>query len=152
MLAAIWPYRWFIGLALVGELVVGVLFYVWISSARSGSKPIVQGPVEVETPAGKVLYEKVDPIVVNPVGAGEMRTVILNLAFLLDAEPTVEELGLRRAQVYDGLIGVVSHKYVYELNGEENMEKLKEQLREAVNRVLRVGEVREVLILGMLIQ
>ena len=145
MLAAIWPYRWFIGLALVGELVVGVLFYVWISSARSGSKPIVQGPVEVETPAGKVLYEKVDPIVVNPAGAGEMRTVILNLAFL-------EELGLRRAQVYDGLIGVVSHKYVYELNGEENMEKLKEQLREAVNRVLRVGEVREVLILGMLIQ
>ena len=145
-----------IGIVLAAECIVAVVVYAMVMKMRQpDAQPGAEDQViviQLEDTTARVVYDKFEPLVFNPAGAGDIRTGVAYLDFLVDSEATSEEIGLVKVQFRDAMLGVLSHKYIHELEGDKNIIRLKEQFKVAANDVIRKGEVVEVCIRTLLIQ
>ncbi len=146
-----------IAIAIVGELGIAFALMQWISSPEEDEAPMVREVAEeepelIEATEPMAVYDKLEEIVVNPSGAGEMRTLVVQVDLLLDAETTVPAVGSRLIFVYDALGGVLGRKYMHELDDPEDLVRLKKEMADAVNGVLLQGKVMDVAIKRLVIQ
>lgn len=146
-----------IAIAIVGELGIAFALMQWMSSPEEAEAPVVEemveeGPEPIEATEPMAVYDKLEEIVVNPSGAGEMRTLVVQVDLLLDAETTVQAVGSRLIFVYDALGGVLGRKFINELDDPEDLLLLKKEMAEAVNGVLLQGKVMDVAIRRLVIQ
>ena len=146
-----------IAIVIVGELGIAFALMQWLSSPEEAESPAQEEMVEdepelIEATEPMAIYDKLEEIVVNPSGAGELRTLVVQVDLLLDAEPTVQAVGSRLIFVYDALGGVLGRKYMHELDDPEDLLKLKKEMVEAVNSVLLQGKVMDVAIKRLVLQ
>ncbi|MDP6775476.1 MAG: flagellar basal body-associated FliL family protein [Candidatus Latescibacteria bacterium] len=146
-----------IAIVIVGELGIAFALMQWVSSPEEEEAPaeaeVMEEEVEViEATEPMAIYDKLEEIVVNPSGAGELRTLVVQVDLLLDAETTVQAVGSRLIFVYDALGGVLGKKYIHELDNPEGLMVLKKEMADAVNGVLLQGKVMEVAIKRLVIQ
>lgn len=146
-----------IAIALVGELGIAILIYTWVSApAPQDEDAVVEevaeeiGPVNVGEPTA--VYDKLEPVVVNPAGVGGSRYLSVEVVLMLDAESTIPIIEDWDPKIYDSFVNILSQKYIHELDEAHELDSLKAELKEGVNKVLPVGHVVEVGIHNLLIQ
>ena len=145
-----------VGLILLGELVVGITVYMWIKPSDTVSGDVLKPKVpEVpEVPEIQAVYDKLEPIVVNPAGTDGKRFLVLELVLMLDSDLVLEEIEERRKQIFihDALVGILTHKLIDQLDEEEEQIALQKQMTAAINQFLVKGQVVEVCIKRLIIQ
>ncbi len=94
----------------------------------------------------------VEDLVINPAFSGGERYLVLSLVFISDAKETQKEIEQKLPLIQDNLNTLLSKKGVWWYSNSENREALREEIREAVNELLRTGQVTRVLFTKYVIQ
>ncbi len=93
-----------------------------------------------------------DDLVINPAFSGGERYLVLSLVFISDTKETQKEIEQKLPLIQDNLNTLLSQKGVWWYSNSENREGLREEIRVAVNQLLRTGKVTRVLFTKYVIQ
>ncbi|HUX51546.1 MAG TPA: flagellar basal body-associated FliL family protein [Spirochaetia bacterium] len=121
---------------------------VTVSILNSGNKAQSQAPLSAEYQATKPIYAYYSNI-------GEIRgrtadqvphTVIVDpvLGFDPNNKALAAELGQRAPEIRDIVLSYFISKSASQLDGADNMQRVKDDLREEINRILAHGKIAEV--------
>mgnify|MGYP001243915473 CR=1 FL=1 len=129
------------GLVLLGECVVGGLFFFWVDRARNPDMAS-----EVPEIQARVVYEGIEILVVNPSGTSGLRYLMIQPILLVESQEVVEELEAqhRRSCVRDSLVRMVSRRQIDELDDPEEIDGLKQDMVQTLNHMLEKGKVVDV--------
>ncbi|MBC7186089.1 MAG: flagellar basal body-associated FliL family protein [Calditrichaeota bacterium] len=93
-----------------------------------------------------------EDLVINPAFSGGERYLVLSLVFISDTKETQKEIEQKLPLIQDNLNTLLSQKGVWWYSNSENREALREEIRVAVNELLRTGKVTRVLFTKYVIQ
>lgn len=93
-----------------------------------------------------------EDLVINPAFSGGERYLVLSLVFISDTKETQKEIEAKLPLIQDNLNTLLSQKGVWWYSNSENREGLREEIRVAVNELLRTGKVTRVLFTKYVIQ
>lgn len=93
-----------------------------------------------------------EDLVVNPAFSGGERYLVLSLVFISDTKETQKEIEQKLPIIQDNLNSLLSKKGVWWYSNSDNREALREEIRLAVNGLLRTGRVTRVLFTKYVIQ
>ncbi|MCR4438146.1 MAG: flagellar basal body-associated FliL family protein [bacterium] len=93
-----------------------------------------------------------EDVVINPAFSGGERYLVLSLVFISDTKETQKEIEQKLPLIQDNLNTLLSQKGVWWYSNSENREALREEIRVAVNELLRTGKVTRVLFTKYVIQ
>lgn len=99
---------------------------------------------EAEAPIEYGFFHQFDGVTINPAGTGGARYLMLNIGMEAAKEATLEELKSREIVVRDTIIKLLSQRTVEELAVVEARTGLKDEVRDAVNGILRKGQIDRV--------
>jgi flagellar FliL protein len=138
--------------ALAGVVGVGPIIAQRITVERLS--PV--GAAEVRTdPSASwepgVIYE-LENLIVNPASSQGTRFLVVTLAVELDGPVTAAELERREAEARDAILRILGAKTVAELSDIGARDTLKAELVDALEGVVRVGEVRRLYLPQFVIQ
>ncbi|MDZ7338298.1 MAG: flagellar basal body-associated FliL family protein [candidate division KSB1 bacterium] len=94
----------------------------------------------------------VEDLVVNPAFSGGERYLVLSLVFISDTKETQKEIEQKLPIIQDKLNTLLSRKGVWWYSNSDNREVLREEIRSAVNELLRTGRVTRVLFTKYVVQ
>jgi flagellar FliL protein len=126
------------------------------------AQPAKQGEKKAgksETPGSQSLADMriesmftIEDLVINPAFSGGERYLVLSLVFISDTKETQKEIEQKLPLIQDMLNTRLSQKGVWWYSNSENREALREEIRVAVNELLRTGKVTRVLFTKYVIQ
>lgn len=99
---------------------------------------------EAPTPAEPIRYGQflqIDGLIVNPAGTDGSRYLMVTVGLESSSGRVIRELGEKEVVVRDAILTVLGHKTVAELASIGQRDALREELRQAVNAILRHGQV-----------
>jgi flagellar FliL protein len=112
--------------------------------------PDEEGVVLPDKPA-KIVEIK-DDLLTNTADTDRIRFVKMHVHLGVTPEKASEEIALLEPKVIDTILGVIASKTVTELDDPADREVLKDEIKIAVNKYLRQGEVVKIYIAPFLIQ
>lgn len=108
----------------------------------SGATDVQAQPAEEDTdPTEYGLFFEVGDLVINPRGSDGRRYLMVSIGFESKSGKTLEELQTKEVVVRDTLLKLLGLKSVEELAAIENRNQIKEDLRVAINTLLRDGTI-----------
>ncbi len=104
-----------------------------------------------ETPKfGKIF--SLEDVIVNPAESKGMQFVLINFGFEVSEDKDLETLKNREVQVRDILIRILSSKTLEQLDGPDDKEVLRQEVKEAVKPLLPPGHLMNVYFANYIIQ
>ena len=82
-----------------------------------------------------------DNMVLNPAGSSGQRFLLVSIALRLKDAAVEAELKARDAEIREALLGVLGSKHVEELADISQREKIKEELRVALHKIVKPGTI-----------
>lgn len=107
-------------------------------------------PIRSDKPASVVDIK--EDILTNTAGTDRVRFLKVHVQLGVTPEKAGEEIGLIEPKVIDTIIGILSSKTVSELDDPADKELAKDEIKIALNKYLRQGEVVKVYLTSFLIQ
>ena len=95
-----------------------------------------------EAPGAEAKVFLLDNMVLNPAGSSGQRFLLVSIALRLKDAAVEAELKARDAEVRDALLRVLGTKQVEELSDITQREKIKDQLRSALDSIVKPGSVK----------
>lgn len=95
---------------------------------------------------------KVEDVIVNPAESRGSQFVLINIAFELKEEGDISELERREPQIRDILIRIISSKPIDQLDGPDDKEMLREEIKEPVSALLPAHHLNNVYFVNYIIQ
>ena len=152
-----------VGVLIVQIVIVYMVFNWWFSASEgpseTPSKAVTkaEAPLSVSPPAGQppveVVYEKLDPIVVNPAGTEGLRflSTSVHLGLASGAVEVFIDSKKLKSKIRDTLIGVFASKTIPQLDPAHH-DELKAEIRQRLNAFLGENAVLEVYFQGFVLQ
>ncbi len=137
----------YVAAALVLIIVSGTIAY--IVAKKVGRAPVVEKTAEEYREKPKPLsYFEMKPFSINTSDVDEPHFVkiTINLGYEFGKTDLQTELNARRAQLRDIIISIIGSKKYSDLNTQDKREKLKEEIKNKINDVLRNGKIKAVFI------
>ncbi len=95
---------------------------------------------------------KVEDVIVNPAESRGSQFVLINIAFEVEEEDDIAELERREPQIRDILIRIISSKTIDQLDGPDDKELLREEIKGPVGALLKKGHLNNVYFVNYIIQ
>ncbi len=137
----------YVAAALVLIIVSGTIAY--IVAKKVGRAPATEKTAEEYREKPKPLaYFSLDPFSINTSDVDEPHFVkiTINLGYEAGKTDLQTELNARRAQLRDIIISIIGSKKYSDLNTQDKREKLKQEIMNKINDVLRTGQIKAVFI------
>ena len=106
---------------------------------------------EQEKPEFGQIYT-VEDVIVNPADSQGMQFILINFGFEVKSNSDLELLKKREIQVRDILIKILSSKTLAQLDGPEDKENLRKEVKEAIQKILPEGHLLNVYFSNYIIQ
>lgn len=119
-----------------------------ISAEQAGDEK--NGEKETRPEFGKIFT--VEDVIANPADSKGMQFVLINLGFEVKDDADVETMKAREVQIRDILINILSAKMLSELDGADDKENLRVQIKEAIKNILPEGHLLNVYFSNYIIQ
>lgn len=147
-------------LVVVGGLVVGGASGAFMAGPALARKLVPKAPMTAEDSAkaaeeAEKKAEKeggkegavakvflLDNMVLNPAGSSGSRFLLVSIALRLKDAAVEEDLKARDAEVRDALLKVLGAKHVEELSDIAQREALKEELKKALDAIIKPGSIK----------
>ncbi len=97
-------------------------------------------------------FSELPDIIINPASSGGQRFLMLNIGLEAKQTKTLEEVTSKEVVVRDTVLKVLGSRSIDELADISKRNELKESLRQAVNSVLRTGEIERLYFTRYVIQ
>lgn len=148
-----------IGGVLIVQIIIGYVLVNWIfSPSEESPKPseeVVQeaSPDETLVLNEEIIYDKLEPIVVNPAGTGGIRFLSTEVHLGLSSPALGEQIDQMKlmSRIRDRLIGIFQSKTIDQLEPERH-EALKQEIMEKLNQFLGKNAIISVYFQGFVIQ
>jgi flagellar FliL protein len=123
------------------------------ATAQSDSTTNKNGS-ESEEEAGKKFGKiyNIEDVIANPADSKGLQFVLVNFGFEVEKESDLEIMNEREVQIRDILINILSSKMIGDLDGAEDKENLRIEIKNAVEKVLPKGRLLNVYFSNYIIQ
>lgn len=95
---------------------------------------------------------KVEDVIVNPAESQGAQFVLVNIAFEVKEEGDMESLKTREAKIRDSLINIISGKTIDQLDGPDDKEALRLEIKEQVAKMLPKDHLYNIYFVNYIIQ
>lgn len=122
----------------VGAVVLLAAIYFFFLRAKP-SEDEEGEPAEQKTEEAEIIFEKLDPVIVNPKDAGFQKFLSIKLDLVLASDAVLEGLEtkpLYKSQIADALTELLSDKTIEELEGPTAKDDLKKEILKRLNALL----------------
>lgn len=126
-----------------------VIVPTFFSPAQAGEKSEAK---EDETPEAFGVVYQLQDVIVNPAESQGARYVVVNIAFEVAGDGDVGLLEKREPQLRDLLIQLISSKPVERLDGPDDKEKLRVEIKDQVAKLLPKNHLKNVYFVNYIIQ
>jgi flagellar FliL protein len=128
-----------------GFFMVGPAVAKKVAPAAAGAEK-AEAPKEEEAAAegegGEAKVFLLDNMVLNPAGSSGQRFLLVSIALRLTNAEIETELKARDAEVRDAMLRVLGAKHVEELSDITQRDRIKDELRKALDEILKPGSVK----------
>ncbi len=140
---------------IIGQIVISyflasfVIVPAFFSPAQAGESRAAE---EEEEPEEFGVVYQLEDVIVNPAESQGARYVVVNIAFEVAGEGDVGLLEKREPQLRDLLIQLISSKPVERLDGPDDKEKLRVEIKDKVEKLLPKNHLKNVYFVNYIIQ
>jgi len=136
------------GITLVCVVGIGVLIFLNEPVNKNINKTIIEKP---EKEIKEITY-KLDPFVVNLMDNGGRRYLKVTMDFVVESQRVVDEIERKKPSIKDIIIMVLSGKTFDDIATQEGKIKLRNQIKDSVNKLLNTGKVIKIYFTEFVIQ
>lgn len=123
----------------------GALAWFLISSFAQPAQPVTEEKAEkkVDEEAAGILFNFND-VIVNPAGTAGARFLNANIVLEYTDADLTGEITEKEVQIRDALINLLVNKTIAEMDGGDDQAKIKTEIIESCNKILKKGKIRNV--------
>ncbi len=118
--------------------------YFLISKIAQPQQAVADVVEEEEDPEEPGKLYMVPDVIVNPAGTQGIRFLNITMALEFTKPEVEQELMEKEVQLRDILIGILVSKTLEDIDGADEKDMLKEEIRDKVNEMLTKGKIRRV--------
>ncbi len=130
------------GFFMVGPAVARKVTGAVVAAKTDAKEAPAAKNAEADAPSADSKIFLLDNMVLNPAGSSGQRFLLVSIALRLKDAETEAELKARDAEVRDALLRVLGGKHVEELSDISQRDRIKEELRTALDAVVKPGAVK----------